>query len=105
MKTGKFLSEYLKSKDVVKPMTVTIQSVEVRAFTDQETKKERKSLAVSFKELDQLVVLCKASILQLTEILGSDETDAWIGKLVILFRDDSVQYKGKKIGGLRFKAA
>ncbi len=104
MKARKFVSEYIKSKDLARPITVTIISVEARSFEDPETKRKRDSLVVFFKELDQGVVLCKASTGQLIELCSTDETDEWVGKKVVLFRDDNVTYMGKKIGGLRFRA-
>jgi hypothetical protein len=32
-----------------------------------------------------------------------DDTDDWIGKQVILYNDESIQFAGKVTGGLRFK--
>lgn len=104
MQTRKFISEYLKSKDVQKPITVTVMSVEMRTFDDQEKKTKRNTLVVFFRELDQGVVLSKASLKQLIDIFGSSETDDWLGKKVVLFLDETVCYMGKRIGGLRFKA-
>ena len=104
MKTRKFVSEYIKSKDIKAPVTVTMISVEQRSFDDPEKKAKRDVLVVFFKELDQGVVLSKASLKQIIDITGSDETDDWIGKKIVLFNDETVQYMGKRIGGLRFKA-
>jgi hypothetical protein len=105
VKTGKFLSNFVKTKDVTKPVVVTITTVETQTFEDKEKGTSRDSLVVYTKELEQGVVLCKASIMQLMELCGSDETDEWVGKKVTLFADPTVQYMGKRIGGIRFKAA
>ena len=34
---------------------------------------------------------------------GSDETDAWLGKEIELHFDESVQFAGEMVGGLRFR--
>lgn len=38
------------------------------------------------------------------QALGSDDTDHWIGKQVVLYNDPSVQFQGKLIGGIRIRA-
>ena len=86
------------------PTAVTIASVEEEVFNEGKDNEEQK-LSVFFKELEQGVVLSKVAIRQLAQITGSDDTDGWIGKQVILFNDTSVTYKGKPTGGLRFRAA
>lgn len=105
MKAGRFVSQYLKAKDVRKDTKATIASAEVVKFKDEERGGERESLVVFFKEIDQGVVLCKASLSQLIELTGSDETDEWIGKKVVMFNDPNVFFHGKPVGGIRFKAA
>jgi len=33
--------------------------------------------------------------------LGSDETDDWIGREIVLFNDENVEYMGEVVGGVR----
>lgn len=101
MKTSKYVSAYVKAKDIAKPQTVTVTSVEEREFTNDG--KTKTSLVVFFKELEQGVVACKEALIQLTEIFETEETDDWTGKKVTLFADPNVKYAGKRVGGLRFK--
>lgn len=103
MKAGRFISNYLKAKDIEKPETVTVASVEAVSFKD-DNGGDRESLVVYFEELDQGVVTSKTSLAQLVEIFESDETDEWIGKPVVMFNDATVQFKGKRVGGIRFRA-
>lgn len=103
MKTAKFVSAYLKAKDITAPRTVTVSAVELVEFRDDEKGGTRQSLCIGFKELDQLVVTSKTSLGQLIEIMGTDESDNWIGKKVVLFNDESVMFHGKRCGGLRFR--
>jgi len=100
VKAGKFLSNYLRAKDVRAEQNVTISTVESETFNGDSG--EREALVVYFKELEQGVVLCRTSLAQLVELFG-DETDAWIGQKAVLYNDPSVQYKGKRVGGLRFR--
>lgn len=105
MKIGRFVSEFLKGANVKAPTVVTIRAAETRQFKNDDPKKaERQSLVIFFKELDQGVVLCKESILQLEQICGSDDTDQWIGKKVTMFFDPNIRYQGKLVGGIRFRA-
>jgi len=105
LEVNRFISQYLKAADVTSPQAVTIAGAEVVAFKDQESGETRESLALSFEELEQRVVTSKTSLQQLVALLGSNETDEWIGKRVTLFNDKSVMYRGRPIGGLRFKEA
>ena len=86
------------------PTKVTITSAEEETFNEGKDEEETK-LSVFFKELEQGVVLSKAAIRQLNDIFKTDDTDAWIGKEVVLFNDTAVTHKGKPTGGLRFRAA
>ena len=40
----------------------------------------------------------------LKALFGSDNTDDWVGKEIVLFTDDNVTFGGELVGGLRFKA-
>lgn len=102
MKAAKFVSNYVKAKDVTKSQTLTVSAVEAKEFTNDG--KTKTSLVIFFKELEQGVVACKESLSQLIEIFGTDETDDWAGKKVVLFHDVNVKYAGKRVGGLRFRA-
>lgn len=104
MKANKFLSNFVKAKDVKEPITLTVTAVEAEEFKDDDGS-PRESLVLFSKELEQGVVMSKSALAQAIEILGSDETDEWIGKRIVLFNDTSVTFKGKRVGGLRFKEA
>jgi hypothetical protein len=38
------------------------------------------------------------------QICGSEDTDFWIGKRIVLYTDPNVSYQGKLIGGIRVRA-
>jgi hypothetical protein len=109
MKTGKFLSNYVKAKDIKNPTPLTITSAESQTFNEGKPDEATK-LVVYFKEIEQGVVLCKESIRQINRITGQDQdtgdTDKWTGQKVTLFFDPTIEFpKGKRVGGLRFKEA
>jgi hypothetical protein len=104
MKIGKYVSPYLKASDVKTSQKVTISATEAETFKDQETGKERDAIVLFFKELEQGVVASRTTLESLAELLGSDETDEWIGKSVVLYNDLNVTFKGKRTGGIRFRA-
>lgn len=103
MKVGKFVSPFLKADDVKAPMTLTIESVESVSFRN-EGEEDRECILVKFREVDQGAVAGKPALRQLIEIFGSDETEDWLAKKVVLFVDKDVKYKGKRMACLRFRA-
>lgn len=105
MKTGRFLSPFLKGEAIKAsgPQTVTIKSVEVETIGRGDDAKDK--AVAYFGELGQALVLNKSNIATLTELFKSDESDDWLGKKVVLFFDPSVMYSGKRVGGIRVRAA
>jgi hypothetical protein len=107
MRIGKYISPYMRAEDLKAPKTLTIESTEIVSFKDQdnEGKPDRDCVLVKFVEVDVGVIAGKPALKQLVEILGTDETDNWISKKVVVFVDTGVQFKGKRMSGLRFRAA
>lgn len=104
MNTKRFLSNYVKAKDVKEPITLTVTAVEAETFKD-DNGAERESLVLYAKEIEQGVVMSKSALSQVVEIFGSEETEEWTGKKIVLFNDPNVTFKGKRVGGLRFREA
>lgn len=102
MKTGKFLSRYLRAADLKDsgPQTVTVASAAEETVGREDEREEK--LVLYLKELDQGLVLNKVNIETLVELFG-DETDEWTGKKVELYYDPAVAYGGKRIGGVRIR--
>jgi hypothetical protein len=102
MKVGKFLSSYLRAADVTQPVTITVERV-VEETVGRPGKSERK-LVLHYRGGTKVVVLSKTMLGQLVEILKSDDTDDWAGKRVVMFQDPDVDFEGKRVGGIRFRA-
>jgi len=95
-------SKYIKSKDVPDPVIVTVTKVGQVNLAKEEAAPEYK-WAIRFKEFDKPMVLNSTNIRIAEKVFGSDNTDDWIGKEIILFTDENVTFGGELVGGLRFK--
>ncbi len=96
-------SKFLRKEDVGKGTLATITGV-VRKNVAQEGAEPEHKWCLTFEELDKPFVL-NATNIQLCEgICGSDDTDNWVGKRVVLYTDPNVSYGGKLIGGIRVRA-
>lgn len=101
MKATKFLSNYLKSEQIEKPMVLTITKIvqEEVGFGD----KKQKKAVMYFKEVEQGLVLNKTNVRFCVTYFGTDEMDNWVGRQVYLCVRD-VPYQGKMETGLRLEA-
>lgn len=98
-----FPSKYLGKEDVVKPLTVRIEQVTREEISDGNNGKEEKNV-VWFANDMKPMILNRGNAECLGEMFG-DDSDAWIGKSVELYIDPSVMFAGKRVGGLRVRAA
>jgi hypothetical protein len=103
MKIGQMMeSKFLKKEDVEPPKLVTI-----RGFSQQNAGRDdapEMKWTMSFIELNKPMVMNSTNLQLCAQALGSDDTDHWIGKQVVLYNDPSVQFQGKLIGGIRIRA-
>jgi hypothetical protein len=96
-KIGKYKSSFINAEDIAKPMIITITNVsEERVGNDDK-------LVMYFGESTEGIVLNKTCLNQLEEIFGSDDTDDWLDRTVVVYNDASVMFQGKKVGGIRFR--
>jgi hypothetical protein len=95
-------SKYLKTSDVPDPVIVTIIKIGKVNLAKEDAAPEYK-WAVRFKEFAKPMVLNSTNIKIAEKVLGSDNTDEWTGKEIVLFTDDNVTFGGELVGGLRFK--
>jgi len=95
-------SKYLKTADVPDPVIVTIVGVKQVNMAKDGDAPEIK-WAIKFQEFDQPMVLNSTNLHIAAKVLGSNETDDWKGKEIILYTDPSVSFGGQVVGGLRFR--
>ncbi len=59
---------------------------------------------LTFSESDKPLVLNMTNIQLCERIFGSDDTDHWLKKKLVLYVDPNVSYAGKLTGGIRVRA-
>lgn len=96
-------SKFLKKEDVGRGALVTIASCVKKNVAAEGADPEQK-WCLTFQELDKPLVLNVTNTMTLEQILGSDDTDHWIGKRVVLYIDPNVMYAGQIKGGIRVRA-
>lgn len=90
-------SDFLKAEDIGNNFwTMTIKSVEMKAFDNGERK-----LALTFTELDRNLLLNMTNARAISDLYGAG-TDGWIGKQIMLFTMP-VDYQGKKVNAIRVR--
>lgn len=103
MKIGQMMeSKFLKKEDVEQPKLVTIKGFS-QANAGRDDAPDMK-WTMSFREFDKPMVMNSTNLQLAAQALGSDDTDHWIGKQIVLYNDPNVQFQGKLIGGIRIRA-
>ena len=96
-------SSYLKQSDFNEAgFIVTISYIEQKNVAPNDEPAENKWV-IYFNEFEKGMVLNSTNIQALAKATGSDDTDDWKGKEVIVYVDPTVGYGGKVTGGLRVK--
>ena len=104
MKTSELTSsKYLKKEDFPKPALVTIRDVtKENVALPNQPKKERG--VIHFEEYDKGMVLNSTNLKRTEKAMGSDDTDNWAGKKIVVYVDEEVEFGGEIVGGLRLRA-
>ena len=95
-------SKYLKKSDVEPPIKVTITHLNQENLAMQGQPEELKWI-LNFTAGKPLVLNSTNSQL-IANALGSQETDDWKGKEIVLFNDPNVSFGGQLTGGVRARA-
>ena len=96
-------SKFLKQSDVGNGALMTLESCEQHNVAKEGAPPEQK-WCLTFAESDKPLVLNSTNIQLCERIFGSDDTDHWIGKKLVLYTDPNVSYAGKVVGGIRVRA-
>lgn len=105
MKAGSMMeSKFLKKEDLDydNGNLVTIKSIDQQNVGAADGEEELK-WCMSFREFKKPMVLNSTNIQLATKALGTDETDEWIGKKIVIYVDDNVSFGGKLVGGIRIR--
>ena len=97
-------SKYVKKEDVGDGMVVTIGNMTNDNVAMDNQPAEMKWVMHFKEDINPLVM--NWTNLQLTaKACGSEDTDNWIGKQVVLYNDANVSFGGKLTGGVRVRPA
>lgn len=94
-------SKFLKKEDVPAPVLVTVANI-VQEVVEQDTGEMKWTM--QFAEDLKPMVLNTTNIQAAAEAFGSEDTDDWLGKPIVIYTDPSVMFQGKRVGGLRLRA-
>jgi len=92
-------SKYLRKEDLDDELIVTIKALKLE---DMPGGNGEQRWVIYFKEQQKGLVANNTTLRVLEKALG-DESDAWVGKKVVLYVDDGVTFKGQVVGGLRLR--
>lgn len=96
-------SKYLKHTDLPEgeDMIVTIQSFEKENLGKPGGKQEMKWV-IAFRELEKRLGLNSTNGKTICKLYG-DEMDDWIGKKIILYTKDDVEFQGELVSAIRVR--
>lgn len=96
-------SKFLKKEDCGQGILVTIKGLTQENIAMEGQAQEMVWLLHFMENVKPLVF--KPVNQQLTALaVGSEETDDWIGKKIVLFHDPTITMSGKIVGGIRVRA-
>ena len=105
MKIGEMKeSKYLRKEDVGQGRLFTIQSL-IQENVAMDKQPEELKWVMYFEEEEKGIVLNWTNIQLAAQATGSEETETWIGKKIVLYADPNVSFGGKLVGGIRIRAA
>lgn len=99
-----FPSKYLKAEDLEEgDLVVTISDVQFEEFKDPKTQRPDNKPVMHFEGKDSKpMVLNKTNYKVISQLLGSDDTDNWIGKKIALYATE-VESFGETVLGIRVR--
>ena len=96
-------SKFLKKEDVDPAKLVTVRAAKQYDVSLENDPTDMK-WALELEETEKPWILNVTNMRLMESITGSDDTDDWIGKKVVLYDDPSIMYAGKVTGGIRVRA-
>lgn len=96
-------SNFLTRNDVGNGILVTIRELRQENVAKQGAPEELR-WCLYFDEQEKPMVLNATNGAIIAKATGSEETDNWTGKKIVLFDDPNVSFGGKIVGGIRVRA-
>ena len=105
MKIGEMKpSKYVKKEDVEDGVIVTIKSISEDNVAMENEEPEMKFI-LHFAEDIKPLVMNWTNIQLCAKATGSEDTDDWKGKKIVLYNDPNVSFGGNITGGVRIRSA
>lgn len=104
IRLSRFLKEtWLRKEDIASTPTREIRSTITRVYTKRIAGEER--LIVAFDKVERHLPLNQTNLRTLIDAIGGDDdAAAFVGLKVELYVDESVEYDGEIVGGIRLEA-
>lgn len=96
-------SNFLKKEDCGKGILVTIRSCSQMNVAKTGAPEELK-WCLSFDETEKPLVLNSTNAQIIAGICGSEETEDWTNRKIVLYSDPNISFAGKLVGGIRARA-
>lgn len=97
-----FSSNFIKTEELTKETTYTIEEVEIVEFKEEDGRLKKK-VVILFKGRDKKKLVCNATRREaLIEMLG-EESDDWAGQKIVLYKDKTM-FAGKRVDTIGVKA-
>jgi hypothetical protein len=96
-------SKFLKQTDVGRGALATVDKCLQMNVAKEGADPELK-WCLTFQEHEKPLVLNSTNIQLCEKVFGSDDTDHWHGKRIVLYTDPNVSFQGKLVGGIRVRA-
>jgi len=96
-------SKFLRKEDCGAGILLTIAEVRQENVAKEGAPEEMRWV-MCFKEHEKPMVLNSTNGQIIAQFTGSDVSDGWIGKQVVLYHDPNVSFGGKLVGGIRCRA-
>ena len=98
-------SKYLKKGDLgpAGKALFTVKSWEFKNVAQENAAPDRKCV-VFFKETDKALPLNRTNLVDFAAAMKSEDPDVWKEKKIVVYFDESIRFKGERVGGLRVRA-
>jgi hypothetical protein len=96
-------SRFLGKKEAGSGLVVTPDEIRQEDVSSPDGGKEKRVVVYWKEDNVKPLILNTTNAQAIAEILGTEETDEWIGKQIELYHDPNVSFGGKKIGGIRVR--
>lgn len=95
-----FPSKYLSKDDVVMPIVATIRAVHPEMLKGDDG--DERKVVMEFEGDVKPLIINNTNWMTLEDAYGED-SDAWLGKMVELYKEPAVMFAGKRVGGVRVR--